>query len=210
MKKIYLSVGLVATAAGLSSAFAQGMQAASPKLWNVSTTLRGFYDDNYTYGNGTDRKGSWGWEASPSISGNIDLQQTDFGARYTFGMYYYVQRAEDGVTPLDYTHQGDIWLDHAFDQTFKVNVSDSLVVAQDPTLVNGGTVNRVGGNNYNNNSQIKFSKDWTRHFSTATFYHNDLVIYSDAVTGGNNVNGSNPSNAALLNRIEQAVGTDFR
>jgi hypothetical protein len=210
MKKIYISVGLAATAAGLSSAFAQGMQAASPKLWSVSTTLRGFYDDNYTYGNGNDRQGSWGWEASPSIAGNIDLQQTDFGARYTFGMYYYVQRAEDGVNPLDYTHQGDIWLDHAFDPTFKVNLSDSLVVAQDPTLVNGGTVDRVGGNNYNNNSQIKFTKDWTRHFSTATFYHNDLVVYSDAVSGGVNINGSNPSNAALLNRIEQSVGNDFR
>jgi len=210
MKKIYISVGLAATAAGLSSVQAQQLEAASPKLWNVSGVLRGFYDDNYTYGNGNGRKGSWGWEASPSVSGNIDLQQTDFGARYTFGMIFYVQRSEDGVDPIDYTHQGDVWLDHAFDQTLKVNLSDSLVVAQDPNLVQGGTPERVGGNNLNNNSRITLSKEWTRHFSTATFYHNDLVIYSDSTMGGPNLAGNNPSNSALLNRIEQSVGSDFR
>ena len=49
MKKIFVSIGLAASAAGLSSVFAQGMESATPKLWNVSGTLRGFYDDNYNY-----------------------------------------------------------------------------------------------------------------------------------------------------------------
>jgi hypothetical protein len=209
MKKIFISVGLAASAAGVSSAVAQDMQTASPKLWNVSSRLRGFYDDNYSYG--SNKKGSWGWEFSPSISGNVDMQQTDFGARYTFGMFFYLQRSNDGVDPIDYTHEGDIWLDHAFDQTLKVNVADSLVVAQDPNLVQGGATVRVGGNNLNNQGRVTLSKEWTRQFSTATYYNNKLVIYSDATaTPTPNTNGGNPSNAALLNRIEQGVGNDFR
>jgi hypothetical protein len=208
MKKVFFSLGVAAGAAGLCSAYGQGMQAATPKLWNVNATLRGFYDDNYTVGNS--KKGSFGWEFSPTISGNVDMQQTDFGARYTFGMYYYVKRADEGLTPLDYTHQADVWLDHAFSETLKVTASDSLAIAQDPELVQGGSLIRVQGNNVANHALLTLSKEWTRQFSTATHYNNDVYIYSDNGGGTNNVTGSNPSNAALLNRMEQSIGTDFQ
>jgi len=204
MKKVIVSLGLVAGAAGLSSALAQGLEAASPKMWNVSASLRGFYDDNYTVGN--NQEGSWGWEVSPSISANMDLQQTDFGIRYTFGMYYYVARSDAGVDPMDYTHQADVWLDHAFNETLKLNVTDSIVIAQDPQLVQGGSTIRVSGNNVANHAGLTLTKDWTRKFSTATHYNNDLFIYDDTGTA----TPSNPSQAALLNRIEQRVGTDFQ
>jgi hypothetical protein len=205
MKKIIVSVGLAAGAVGLSSALAQSLDVVSPKLWNVSANLRGFYDDNYTVGNS--KKGSAGIEFSPSVSANLDLQQTDLGIRYTFGMYYYVQRERDGLDPLDYTHQADVWLDHAFDETLKLNLSDSIVVAQDPQLVQGGSTVRVSGNNLANNAKLNLTKEWTRQFSTATHYGNNLVIYSESST--TNAPGTNPSQAALLNRIEQNVGTDF-
>ena len=206
MKKTVVSVGLAVGAIGMSSAFAQGLELAAPKMWNVSASLRGFYDDNYSVGNS--KEGSWGWEASPSISGNVDLQQTDFGARYTFGMYYYVARADEGVDPLDYTHQADVWLDHAFDETLKLNITDSFVLAQDPQLVQGGSLIRVGGNNVANHAKLTLSKDWTRRFSTSTYYINDLFIYDS--TGNNSAPGVNPSQAAILNRIEQRAGNDFQ
>lgn len=206
MKKVFLSLGVAASAAGMCSAFGQGITAASPKMWNVSANLRGFYDDNYTVGNS--KSGSWGWEVNPSISGNVDMQQTVFGARYTFGMYYYVARADEGVTPLDYTHQADFWLDHAFNETLKLTASDSFVVAQDPELVQGGSVIRVQGNNLANHAQLTVSKEWTRQFSTATHYNNDLYIYSDG--SSSNSGGTNASSAAILNRIEQSFGTDFQ
>jgi hypothetical protein len=209
MKKVFVSLGLAAGAAGLTSAFGQAVQVASPKMWNVSANLRGFYDDNYTVGNS--KKGSWGWEFSPSVSANVDKQQTDFGIRYTFGMYYYLKRADEGIDPLDYTHQADVWLDHSFDETLKVNLSDSFVVAQDPQLVQGGSVVRVNGNNVANHGGLTISKEWTRQFSTATHYHNDLYIYDDSNNSGNIANpGSNPSQAAILNRMEQSVGNDFQ
>lgn len=206
MNKIFVSVGLAAVGvAGLPSAFAQSLEAsAPPKMWNVSGTLRGFYDDNYSVAH--DKKGSFGVEASPSVSANVDLKQTDIGIRYTFGAYYYQQRADNGMDAFDYTHQMDFWLDHAFTGRVKLNLTDSLAVGQDPKLVDGGAVTRVEGNNLANHAVATLNTDWTRQFSTATHYGNDVYIYSNGTTN----DPANPSNAALLNRIEQNVGTDLQ
>jgi hypothetical protein len=203
MKKIFVSVGLAAGAAGLSSALAQGLEAAAPKLWNVSANLRGFYDDNYTVSN--KKQGSFGFEVSPSVSANADLQQTDVGIRYTFGMYYYFDRDGKGQNPIDYTHQADFWLDHAFDETLKATVTDSFVVAQDPQLVEGGITTRVKGNNIANRAKVSLAKEWTRQFSTVGFYGNNLIVYSDE-----DGTPGNPSPDALLSRIEQYAGVDFQ
>ncbi len=206
MKKIFVSVGLAAVgAAGLPTAFAQGMEAgATPKIWNVAANLRGFYDDNYAVAN--NKTGSFGFEFTPSISANVALKQTDIGVKYTFGMFYYLQRADNGMDPMDYSHQGDFWLDHTFNERFKINLSDSLAIGQDPKLVQGGAVVRVQGNNVANHATATLNSQWTRQFSTATHYGNNLFIYSN---GGTN-SPSNPSDAAQLNRMEQSVGTDFQ
>jgi hypothetical protein len=150
------------------------------------------------------KQASSGFEVSPSVSANLALQQTDIGVRYTFGMYYYMDRHDKGQNPLDYTHQADLWLDHAFTERLKATVSDSFVVAQDPTLVDNNVYTRVGGNNLANRAKVTVNDDWTRQFSTSTFYNNNLFIYSDSS------NGSSPSQAALLNRIEQRIGNDFQ
>ncbi|HTL73162.1 MAG TPA: hypothetical protein VL863_07645, partial [bacterium] len=209
MKKIFVSVGLAAAgAAGFTSAMAQSMEAGpTPKMWNVNGSLRGFYDDNYAVAN--NKKGSFGIELTPSASANIDLQQTTIGIRYTFGMYWYQQRADNGMNAVDYTHQADLWLEHAFTGRVKLNLADTLAIAQDPKLVDGGAVTRVEGNNLANHAKATLTTDWTRQFSTATFYGNDLYIYSDSGTT-NAAAGTDPSTAALLNRIEQKVGTDFQ
>ena len=49
MKKIVASVGLVALgASGINAVQAQDVSSPPPeKPWNVSASLRGFYDDNY-------------------------------------------------------------------------------------------------------------------------------------------------------------------
>lgn len=207
MKRFFVSFGLAASAVGIQSALGQAMTSgASPKIWNVSANLRGFYDDNYTVAH--NKTGSFGFQLSPSVSANKAYQQTDIGVRYTFGMYYYFQRADNGIDPLDYTHQADLWLDHAFNERFKLNVSDTLVIGQDPELVQGGAVVRVSGNNTVNTANVVLNSEWTRQFSTATHYGNTLVNYQD--TSVTNNNGSNPSNAYLLNRVDQSIGTDFQ
>jgi hypothetical protein len=208
MKKTLVSVGLAAAGAAiLPSASAQDMQAAaSPKIWNVGSTLRGFYDDNYTVSH--TKNSSFGFEVSPSVSANVALQQTDIGVKYTFGLYFYLKRSNDGQPPFDYTHQADLWLDHAFNERYKLNVSDSFVVAQDPKLVQGGTPQRVSGNNVANRGLITLNAEWTREFSTSTHYGNNFYLFSN--NGGGTPDPANPTDAALLNRIEQNFGNDFQ
>ncbi len=209
MKKVFVSLGLAASAAGLSSALGQGVEVASPKWWDASATLRGFYDDNYTVSE--TKQSSWGWEVSPTVSANMDLQQTDFGVRYTFGVYWYEQRSSEGENAYDYTHEGDVWLSHAFSETLRMKVTDSLVIAQDPALVQGGAVTRVEGNNLANHARITLDKDWTRQFSTSTHYQNSLFIYDDSSSpAANTPPGTDPSQAAMLNRMEQSIGNDFQ
>ncbi len=211
MNKNLVSVGLAAVGVAMGpSAFAQGMSAgATPKMWNISSNLRGFYDDNYAVAH--NKTGSFGFEVSPSVSANVALQQTDIGVRYTFGMYYYLQRADNGINPLDYTHEGDIWLDHSFNERFKLNVTDSFTVAQDPLLLQGGTTVRANGNNLANRAQVTINSAWTREFSTATHYGNNLYLFNnDTSSGTGTSSAANPSNRALLNRIEQSFGNDFQ
>src|ERR1017187_9985148 len=92
MKKLFVSLGLAA--AGTASIYAAYAPDSSDnsKMWSLSGTLRGFYDDNYT--TTPQRHGSTGFEASPSFSLNVPLQQTEIGLRYTYGLYYY-QRSEE-------------------------------------------------------------------------------------------------------------------
>src|SRR5271170_552413 len=114
MKKLIVSLGLAAAGtAGLHADYAPGLNSMqTTKIWSVSSTLRGFYDDNYTTSPNGQKQGSAGFEVSPSLSLNVPLQQTEIGVRYTYGMYYYQERQNQGNDPIDQTHQVDLWVDH--------------------------------------------------------------------------------------------------
>src|SRR5690348_14051323 len=103
MKKLFVSVGLIAAGTvGLQAAYAPGLDSmAASKIWSVSGTLRGFYDDNYTTAASGPNRGSFGFEVSPQLDLNVALQQTELGMRYTYGAYYYVERENLGQNPWD-------------------------------------------------------------------------------------------------------------
>jgi hypothetical protein len=205
MKKFFVSLGLAAAGtASLHAAYAPDSQDNS-KMWSLSATLRGFYDDNYTT---TPKKhGSAGVEASPSFSLNMPLQQTEIGLRYTYGLYYYQQRENNGQKPVDQTHQLDLWLDHAFTPRWETRIEDTFAVTQDPSLsaVATATPQRVEGNNIANTVDASLNTDWTREFSTVLNYQNSFYDYQNS--GGT---AAIPSYAGLLNRVEQTIGLDFQ
>ena len=210
MKKIFISAGLAAvSAAGFETVFAAAPDALSPKDWNVSGTLRGFYDDNYAVGG--NQKGSFGLEVSPTISLNVPLQQTEFGLRYTYGLFYYQQRQDMGVDAFDQTHQMELWLDHAFNERWRANVTDSFAIGQEPELLQpnqgfGQAVPyRIQGDNMANHANFTLNTEWTRLLSTALHYGNNFYDYQNS--GGNAIV---PSYAGILNRVEQNVSLDFQ
>jgi hypothetical protein len=212
MKSFFISAGLVAVgAAGLQSALADdSVTAASPKIWSVSATLRGFYDSNYATSPNT--KGSYGIELSPSVALNDSLQQTDIGVRYTYGLYWYQERQILSQNAIDQTHQLDLWLDHAFDERWKLNFSDTFASGQEPELLTGsGVPFRVNGDNIANHFNVSLDTQWTRELSTSLHYENDFYDFQNSgasLVGGAIVNG--PSLAGLLNRDEQIGGLDLQ
>jgi hypothetical protein len=204
-----------------------------PKFWNVSATLRGFYDDNYAVS--PTSKSSFGTELLPTISLHVPLKQTDLGIRYSYGLYYYEERHSN---PFDQTHQVDLWLDHAFNERWHVKVTDTFAAGQDPQLTNPNTTGanatyRVNGDFISNHGEVKLSTDWSRLFSTDLTYDNSFYDYSNSGTtagllappytitpttlglthsgasGWQSLSGA-PSLAGILDRVEQDVSLDLK
>jgi hypothetical protein len=201
MRKLLVCAGLaVAGTTVLQAAYTPDLNSMeTSKMWSLSGTLRGFYDDNYnTAPSGPSKRDSYGFEISPSFSLNVPLQQTEIGLRYTYGLYYYQDREETGGRPIDQTHQADFWIDHAFSETWKTKIQDSFVVAQDPELLNGGgTPLRVSGNNIHNDGTITLDTQWTRLLGSQVGYENNFYDFQNS--GGT---AGSPSLAGLLNRLE--------
>jgi hypothetical protein len=212
MKKFFISVGLAAAGtASLQAAYAPGLNSMeTTKFWSVAGTLRGFYDDNYNTAPNGQKQGSWGYEVSPSVSVNVPLQQTEFDVRYTYGLYYYQERRDQGNDPYDQTHQVDLWLDHAFSERWQTTVHDTFVVGNEPGLPNGGAVAqplRVEGNYIINNADVALTTDWTRLFSTVLSYDNGYYDYEQSGTTqfGLATDTQTASQNGLLTRMEQSV-----
>ena len=219
MKHLFVSAGLVAIgAAGLQSAMASP---TSPQYWNVGATLRGFYDDNYNISGS--KQGSFGLELLPKVSFHVPLQQTDFGIRYTYGLFYYQDRDQLGLNPFDQTHQLDLWVDHAFNERWHAKLTDTFAVGQEPELLNQNPVTatatpyRINGDNISNHGSAVLTTDWTRLFSTVLTYNNGFYDYDNSgamVVGGVMVGpggiGSGASLAGLLDRVEESVSLDFQ
>jgi len=241
MKNKFVFAGLVAVgAAGLQSAMAEGADLVSPKFWNVSASLRGFYDDNYNIANTASiKKGSAGGEFEPTLSINQPFRQTDISLRYTYGLYYYQDRQDANVNAFDQTHQLDVWLDHALNERWKANVRDTFSVGEMPELItpNTGTTYRIKGDNISNHATTSLDTDWTRLLNTSLHYGNGYFDYQQGdsavadllplgptftllnkpvggvFTAGGTTAGTGKSAgnyAGTLNRVEQSVGLDVK
>ena len=211
MKNIAIVVGLAAAGTACVQSYAQDLTPMqTTKIWSVSSTLRGFYDDNYSTSPNGHKQGSPGYEVSPEVQFNVPLQQTEIGLKYVYGLYYYQDRRDQGNDPYDQTHQVNLWLDHAFTQRVQGTVKDTLAIGQEPGLLNPGggpaaELYRVNGNNIANTANVSLTTDWTREFSTVTSYNNSVYDYQN-----DNGTATDPSQAALLNRLDQSIGTDFQ
>jgi len=225
MKKFFVSMGLAAAGtASLQAAYAPDLSPmSSTKIWNISATLRGFYDDNYdTISSDLNPRGSYGFEVSPQLVLAVPLQQTELGLRNTYSMQYYQEREELGQSPVDQSDQLDLWVDHAFSERWQGKVMDTFVVAQEPQLLNpaGSGASypfRVRGDNVVNTGTLVLNTDWTRLFSTSLTYLNSFYDYQNSGATLADVfpiippgTGKGASLAGLLNRIEQTVSLDLQ
>ena len=192
MNKITTTAGLLALGAvGLQAqvyAPAAGSQQAT-KPWTVSASLRGFYDSNYTTspkrviaGERTDVD-SYGFEVSPSASLNLLRDQTSLGLNYTYSLRWFEDRADRDQDEFDHAHLFNAKLSHAFTPRYKLDVTDSFAMAQEPEVLNPSagaafaTPLRSDGDNLRNVASGSFSAGITENLDAVLGYANTWVDY---------------------------------
>lgn len=200
MKKIIASASLAAVGAvGLQAALAPGVSSAEQaKPWNVSASLRGFYDDNYTTRpEGLGKKNSFGIEVSPAASFTYTVEQNVASLSYIYGMRYYENRQQNSI---DQSHQVNARLEHTFSEQYKLDLTDSFVVGQEPELLDpsAGFKYRADGSNIRNTAIAKFHAELTRLFGLEVGYGNTLYSFDD------------PAYALFLDRMEHLAHLDLR
>jgi len=145
MKRTITTAGLAAlSAATLAPAFAQEA-GISTKPWSVGAAIKGFYDDNFFTFPGIVRgtpgtagfinlpkEDTFGFEVAPSAAYNLRRDQTTLGASYLYSLRYYADRPRPRD---DQSHQANLKLSHAFSERYSVDVKDSFVVAQEPSVL---------------------------------------------------------------------------
>jgi hypothetical protein len=212
MNKITTTAGIVAFgAASIQAAVGTaptGSQEAT-KPWTISASLRGFYDDNYSTSPDHLKRDSIGFEIAPSASLNLIRDQTALGLSYAYSMRWYEDRDEDNdlerMSSADHSHQVNGKLSHAFTPRFKLDLSDSFVFAQEPTLIEreGITANflRGDGDVVRNHALASFSAGITERLTAVLGYGNEYFDYED--------DGLN-SRSAMLDRMEHLASANLR
>jgi hypothetical protein len=218
MRKIVASVGLVALGASGVEAASLGSSAEPAKPWNVSATLRGFYDDNINTApdNSPNKKGSYGFEISPSILLNWSLEQTTINLGYVYSLKYNEEKPIGNVDHTDQNHNFNLGLNHSFSERYRLAVTDSFVIGQEPDQLRAGatfdTFQRISGNNIRNYGTINFDGDLTRQLGFQAGYANTFYDYADKTptVGPPPGNPVESSHAGALNRLENAIHLDGR
>lgn len=219
MKKMITSAGC----AVLGAATLQAQYAPAPQLtrletakpWSVAASLRGFYDDNYTTrpsNSGFDEE-SFGIEVSPSVGLNWVLPQTYLGLSYVYGMRWYEDRENNSA---DHSHQANLKLSHAFTERYKLDVSDSFVVAQEPELIaERGTALqrflRTEGDNIRNTANATLTAGLTEQLSTVLGYSNSMFDYDQEDSNSpTTLDPRGTSLSSLLDRWEHLITANLR
>lgn len=184
MKKIAASVGLIAL--GTSCLHAADDSYASSdagKIWKISASLRGFYDDNLNTvpGGSPNRTSTFGFSVSPGGSLHWERDATSLDFKYTYALIYYGVRPTGNTANYDQTHNFDAALTHSFNERYKFKVQDSFVIGQEPDSLRSGdaltTVQRVPGDNIRNTGTFVFNAELTPLFGLEAGYENALFDY---------------------------------
>jgi hypothetical protein len=208
MNKITTTAGIVALGAASLHAAVDALPAGSQqatKWWTVSATLRGFYDDNYSTSPDALARDSFGFEVSPSASINLIRDQTAFGLNYVYSYRWYADRDHLHLPADDQTHQVNAKLSHAFTPRYKLDLTDSFVLAQEPELIETSptftSFLRTKGDAIRNEAQASFSAGITENLTAVLGYSNEYYDYDEE--------GVN-SRSAFLDRVEHLGSINLR
>jgi hypothetical protein len=167
----------------------------TPKFYTITASLREEYDDNI-YTTKDNRIGSFVTEFSPSLLVDFPMQDSEFSARYTFGLDYYEHRP--GSSNIDYTHEAVVHYTHNFSDRFQLDLRDQFGYYDEPDLLDAVGTPFRSGTYYLNTALAVFNAQWTPLFGTSTSYSNIAIYYNDSQI------------ATFQNNDENTVAQDFR
>jgi hypothetical protein len=202
MKRIINTAGLVVLgAASLQTVQGQVSGGDPAKPWSVSLDVRGFYDSNYLLDPSGSARHTWGTQVSPSASLNLPMDQTFIGAGFVYTLRYYANNPQ-GSPDADHTYQGNVRLEHTFNENYTVKVSDSAVYAEDPTIVDSGIIThpelREEQTGFHNTGIAQIQAHFTPLIGANFAYNNNYYDYQSDIYG------------PLLDRIEHLASADLR
>jgi hypothetical protein len=219
MKKIAASVGLIALGASCVRATADDSSASTDagRLWHVSASLRGFYDDNInSVSSGPNKVASYGFALSPGVSLNWQRDQTTIKLSYLYSLLYYDTKPAGNSTKYDQDHTFNAELDHAISERYQIKTTDSFVIGQEPDTLRSGDAltssQRISGNNIRNYGTFVFNAQLTPIFGLEAGYDNGYFNYeASGATTNNTVPPSvNASESGTSDRMEQSIHLDGR
>lgn len=216
MKKIAASVSLIAFGASALHTIAQDtyLTGDAGKIWNVSASLRGFYDDNANTAVSGGKVDSFGYEVSPSVGINWQRDQNTLTLGYKYSLLYY-DRHVRGFRKYEQNHLFNLSFDHAFSERYQMRLNESFAMGQEPDVLRTGnaltTVNRLPGNNIRNDASIVGTAQLTPLLALEAGYNNAIFDYSqEGATFNPSTFAIIPSESGVADRVEHAIHLDSR
>jgi hypothetical protein len=201
MKNILTTAGMAAVAVvGFQTTCAgQAVMVDDSKWWQVSASLRGFYDDNYGTAPSNLEEESFGVEVRPGL----DLAHQ--GEQYTvkLGLIYSARWFEDRArNEVDHTVIADLAGEYQITENNLIRINDTFTYTSEGTLTDaGGTITnpyRTEGSNTRNYADLASINQITPLIGLEVGYRNNLYNYEDA------------NYSAALDRIEHRIRGESR
>ena len=217
MKKIAASVGLIALGTACVSAADESYSSAEAgKLWKVTASLRGFYDDNVNNvsSGAPNRTSTTGFSVNPGASFNWQRDSTTISFSYRYSLLYYGDKPGNSTSHIDQNHIFDAALSHLINERYKFRATDSFVLGQEPDTLRSGdaltTTQRIPGDNIRNTAGLVFNAELTPLFGLEAGYENTIFDYSAHGAIITSPTSVLPSASGTSDRMEQSFHLDGR
>lgn len=203
MKNILTTAGLAAVAvAGFQTkCAAQAVTVDDSKWWQVSASLRGFYDDNHTIAPERFARESFGFEVRPGITVGHQGEQHLLKLTTIYSGRWFEDRDDDA---WDHGFIADVAGEYRLTENHIIRFNDNFGWTSEPTILDRGsalTVLRGDGTNIRNIANPRYVGQLTELIGLEVGYQNTFYDFEQDGPG---------SYSAILDRLEHLIKGETR
>ncbi len=206
MKNILTTAGMAAAAVvGFQTTCAgQAVTVDESKWWQVSASLRGFYDDNYTAAPSGAEQDSFGFEVRPGLTLNHKGEQDIIKLQVLYSARWFEDRSRN---EWDHSVIADLVGEYRLTENHVARLNDTFSYTREGTLLDEGgfqtvpTVARADGTNLRNIGDLRYVGQFTPLFGAEVSYQNTFYDFDQSGPG---------SYSAILDRMEHLIRGETR